>query len=64
MNQKIKQIFNGNNMNVVKSPFKFLDSYQKDDHDIFFGREKRTAPGANRVFKCPMTTRTNSASRS
>lgn len=24
------------------SPFKFLDSYQKDDLDIFFGREKET----------------------
>lgn len=24
------------------SPFKFLDSYQKDDRDIFFGREKET----------------------
>ncbi|MDX1912375.1 MAG: ATP-binding protein, partial [Saprospiraceae bacterium] len=24
------------------SPFKFLDSYQKDDQAIFFGREKET----------------------
>jgi len=29
-------------MNQVNSPFKFLDSYQKADADIFFGREKET----------------------
>lgn len=29
-------------MKVVKSPFKFLDSYQQKDHDIFFGREEET----------------------
>lgn len=27
-------------MNQNLSPFKFLDSYQKDDKDIFFGRDK------------------------
>jgi len=26
-------------MYVMKSPFKFLDSYTKDDREIFFGRE-------------------------
>jgi hypothetical protein len=29
-------------MNTLKTPFKFLDSYQKEDYDIFFGREKET----------------------
>jgi hypothetical protein len=24
----------------MKSPFKFLDSYTKEDRDIFFGRER------------------------
>jgi hypothetical protein len=24
----------------MKSPFKFLDSYTKDDSEIFFGRER------------------------
>lgn len=25
---------------MATSPFKFLDSYTKDDNDIFFGRER------------------------
>ena len=29
-------------MNTFKTPFKFLDSYQKEDYAIFFGREKET----------------------
>lgn len=29
-------------MSQVTSPFKFLDSYQQEDSDIFFGREKET----------------------
>ncbi|MXV52684.1 AAA family ATPase [Pedobacter sp. HMF7647] len=29
-------------MNQVNSPFKFLDSYQQADADVFFGREKET----------------------
>ena len=29
-------------MNAVKSPFKFLDSYQQQDFDIYFGRERET----------------------
>lgn len=29
-------------MSGVNSPFKFLDSYQQSDADIFFGREKET----------------------
>ncbi len=29
-------------MSQVKSPFKFLDSYQQADADVFFGREKET----------------------
>ena len=26
----------------MKSPFKFLDSFTKDDKEIFFGRDKET----------------------
>lgn len=29
-------------MSQLTSPFKFLDSYQQDDADIFFGRDKET----------------------
>jgi hypothetical protein len=29
-------------MSVFTSPFKFLDSYQREDLDIFFGRERET----------------------
>ena len=29
-------------MSQVTSPFKFLDSYQQNDADVFFGREKET----------------------
>lgn len=29
-------------MSAVTSPFKFLDSYQREDVDIFFGRERET----------------------
>jgi hypothetical protein len=29
-------------MSTLSSPFKFLDSYQKADADVFFGREKET----------------------
>jgi len=29
-------------MSQTTSPFKFLDSYQQEDSDIFFGREKET----------------------
>lgn len=29
-------------MNSYTSPFKFLDSYQRDDFEIFFGRQKET----------------------
>lgn len=29
-------------MSAVSSPFKFLDSYQREDLDIFFGRERET----------------------
>lgn len=31
-----------NNTVIKRSPFKFLDSYQEEDADIFFGREKET----------------------
>lgn len=34
----------------MKSPFKFLDSYTKEDRDIFFGREKEIAELYRRVF--------------
>lgn len=29
-------------MSQATAPFKFLDSYKQEDHDIFFGREKET----------------------
>jgi hypothetical protein len=29
-------------MSQAQSPFKFLDSYQQEDADVFFGREKAT----------------------
>ena len=34
----------------IKSPFKFLDSYSKDDRDIFFGREREIEELYQRVF--------------
>ncbi len=33
-----------------KSPFKFLDSYTRNDSDIFFGREKETEEIYSRLF--------------
>lgn len=37
--------------NKVKSPFKFLDSYDKKDKDIFFGREQETYELYDRIFE-------------
>lgn len=34
-----------------KSPFKFLDSYDKKDKDIFFGREQETYELYDRIFE-------------
>ena len=34
---------------MKRSPFKFLDSYQKEDKDRFFGRERETAQLYNAV---------------
>src|SRR6266850_6921284 len=34
----------------MRSPFKFLDSYTKEDRNVFFGREKETAEIYARVF--------------
>jgi WD40 repeat protein len=34
----------------MKSPFKFLDSYTKDDREIFFGREKEIEELFRRLF--------------
>jgi hypothetical protein len=34
-----------------KSPFKFLDSFTKDDRDIFFGRDKEIEELHSRVFE-------------
>ncbi len=36
---------------MKKSPFKFLDSYSKDDRDIFFGRDKEIEELHSRVFE-------------
>ena len=35
----------------MKSPFKFLDSYQKEDRDIFFGRDKEIDQLYEKVFE-------------
>jgi hypothetical protein len=35
----------------MKSPFKFLDSYTKDDRDIFFGRDREIEELYQRVFE-------------
>jgi len=36
---------------MSKSPFKFLDSYTKEDHDIFFGRETEVEELYQKVFE-------------
>lgn len=36
-------------------PFKFLDAYEKDDQDRFFGRERETAQLYNAVFAANLT---------
>lgn len=36
---------------MQKSPFKFLDSYTKEDRDIFFGRDKEIEELYSRVFE-------------
>jgi WD40 repeat protein len=36
---------------MKKSPYKFLDSYSKEDRDIFFGRDKETGELYSRVFE-------------
>lgn len=38
-------------MQNMKSPFKFLDSYTKDDRDIFFGRDREIEELYQRVFE-------------
>jgi GTPase SAR1 family protein len=35
----------------MKSPFKFLDAYSKEDKDIFFGREKEVEEIYEKLFK-------------
>ena len=35
----------------IKSPFKFLDAYDKEDKEIFFGREAETDELYDRVFE-------------
>ena len=39
------------NMQTTHSPFKFLDSYTKEDREIFFGREKEIDEIYSRVFQ-------------
>ncbi len=36
---------------MTKSPFKFLDSYTRDDRDIFFGRDREIEELYQRVFE-------------
>jgi hypothetical protein len=39
----------------MKSPFKFLDSYQAEDYDRFFGRDKEAAQLYNALFASNLT---------
>src|SRR5512137_1018552 len=36
---------------IQKSPFKFLDSFTKDDREIFFGRDREIEELHTRVFE-------------
>ncbi len=36
---------------MVKSPFKFLDSYTKDDRDVFFGRDREIEEIYQKVYE-------------
>ena len=36
---------------MSNSPFKFLDSYTKEDNDIFFGREKEVEDIYTKIFQ-------------
>ena len=36
---------------IMKSPFKFLDSYTRDDREIFFGRDRETEELYRKVFE-------------
>jgi WD40 repeat protein len=38
-------------MTSLRSPFKFLDSYTKNDHEIFFGRDREVEELYHRVFE-------------
>jgi hypothetical protein len=35
----------------MNSPFKFLDSYTKEDRDIFFGRDREIEELYQRIFE-------------
>ena len=35
----------------MKSPFKFLDSFTKEDKEIFFGRDKETEELYHKIFE-------------
>ena len=39
---------------MSKSPFKFLDSYTKEDKDIFFGRDREIEEMYQKVFESKM----------
>ena len=39
------------NQASIKSPFKFLDSYQSEDKDIYFGREEEIQELYERLFE-------------
>lgn len=38
-------------MSIQKSPFKFLDQYNKEDREIFFGREREIDELYRRLFE-------------
>lgn len=49
------KIFEGNNIKIImKSPFKFLDSYTREDRAIFFGRDQEITELYRRVFEGKM----------
>ena len=36
---------------MIKSPFKFLDSYTREDHEIFFGRDREIEEIYQKIFE-------------
>ena len=47
--QRVGRTVARDSCSLSRSPFKFLDAYQKEDRDRFFGRERETAQLYNAV---------------